>query len=344
LQFRIKLRRRDWQGMKSMLRPLAQAAQQCNDHRLLTELAYAAFRLDEPQLGAQLLYTSRATAGKIPSAAWRGEDLRDATLIIHVMETATQGVAVGLPHVGQIAAAIERAGRAVIVAEPRMVPLFARSFHEAIVVPYRTDLAPYQAGKFVTANTNDLEISLGYDEQSIARAFRPLVADGGETIALRQRYRGDRTIPLIGIAWSSTHYGKELAPPSAWTRLLRAMPAQFVSLQYGDVQKDVAKLNGGNLIVDPAVDQLRDMDRFASQIAALDLVITISNSGAHLAGALGKPMILVRDDLFRRNWPYLSRRVPWYPQALVIGKDGRPWDAVFDEVAAEARLLISEQS
>ena len=42
------------------------------------------------------------------------------------------------------------------------------------------------------------------------------------------------------------------------------------------------------LIVDPTVDQLIGMDRFASQIAALDFVITISNSGAHLTGALNQ--------------------------------------------------------
>jgi ADP-heptose:LPS heptosyltransferase len=93
------------------------------------------------------------------------------------------------------------------------------------------------------------------------------------------------------------------------------------------------------LLVDDSVDQLTDMDRFASQIAALDLVVTISNSGAHLAGALGKPMILVRDDLFRRNWPYLSREVPWYPSAVVIGKNDRPWDVAFDEIIAAAKQL-----
>jgi hypothetical protein len=115
-----------------------------------------------------------------------------------------------------------------------------------------------------------------------------------------------------------------------------------VSLQYGDVAADVEFLRDGDprsVLADPHVDQLSDMDTFASQIAALDLVISISNSGAHLAGALGKPMVLVRDDLFRRHWPYLSRTVPWFPQTTVIGKDDRAWDAVFDEIIALARTV-----
>ena len=56
------------------------------------------------------------------------------------------------------------------------------------------------------------------------------------------------------------------------------------------------------------------MDRFAAQLGALDAVVTISNTGAHLAGAMGIPTCLIRDDWFRRAWPVLSDRTPWYPK------------------------------
>jgi ADP-heptose:LPS heptosyltransferase len=183
---------------------------------------------------------------------------------------------------------------------------------------------------------------LGFDADTISRLYLPLTADAVEAKALRERYLHRRSLPLIGISWWSSHYGKDLPSLAHWRRLIEELPAQFVSLQYGDVAADLAALRGGEparLVADDSVDQLADMDRFASQIAALDLVVTISNSGAHLAGALGQRMILVRDDLFRRNWPYLSRKVPWYPGAIVIGKDDRPWDVAFDEVIATAKQL-----
>jgi hypothetical protein len=125
--------------------------------------------------------------------------------------------------------------------------------------------------------------------------------------------------------------------------LVQGIPAQYVSLQYGDVADDLNFFNSrdpSTVIADADVDQLRDMDTFASQLAALDLVVTISNSGAHLAGALGKRMILIRDDLFRRNWPYLTRSAPWYPNTIVIGKDGRDWHDAFDEVISVARRQV----
>jgi hypothetical protein len=228
-----------------------------------------------------------------------------------------------------------------------MVPLFARSLPEVTVIPFGADIAPYTAGKYATANTNDFEIALGYDAESIRKFFRPLAADPEATSRLREKYLRGRDVPLIGISWRSNHFGKDLPPLDMWARLVRAVPAQFVSLQYGDIGSNLAALGGGDpsrVIVDPDVDQLIDMDRFASQVAALDLIVTISNSGAHLAGAMGKPLILVRDDLFRRNWPYLSRHVPWYPGAFVIGKDGRPWSQAFDEVIATARRMTGSKS
>ena len=104
-----------------------------------------------------------------------------------------------------------------------------------------------------------------------------------------------------------------------------------MSLQYGEVEKDIKFLGADRVINDPAIDQLIDMDGFAAQIAALDAVVAISGTPAHLAGAMGVPTAVLRDDWFRRQWPVMTDRVPWYPNLRVVGKDGREWDAVFDD-------------
>ncbi len=340
-RYRAALSRHDWAGLHAMLRPLAQSAMRANDTRLLVELGHAAMRLDEHQFGVELLHAARAGSSKPDD--WRGENIPDGTLVIHLVEKAGQAVAAGLDLSGYIRAAAARAGRAVLIAERRVVPLFQRTLPEITVLPFGTDPAPHVRGRVVNADIDDLKFSLGYDAATIAKLYVPLIADSAQTRALRERYRAGRSLPLIGISWWSLHYGKDLPSPVHWAHLVAEVPAQFVSLQYGDVAKDIAVLRGGDtnkLLVDESVDQMTDMDRFASQIAALDLVVTISNSGAHLAGALGQRMILVRDDLFRRNWPYLSRTVPWYPGAIVIGKNGRLWDAAFDEIIATTKAMI----
>jgi ADP-heptose:LPS heptosyltransferase len=41
------------------------------------------------------------------------------------------------------------------------------------------------------------------------------------------------------------------------------------------------------IIEDASVDPLTDLDRFAAQVAAMDVVISIDNSTVHMAGSLG---------------------------------------------------------
>src|SRR3546814_6681456 len=62
----------------------------------------------------------------------------------------------------------------------------------------------------------------------------------------------------------------------------------WISLQYGDCAEDLAALRGAGIAIhdDPAIDSFRDLDGFAAQIAALDEVVTVSNTTVHVAGGL----------------------------------------------------------
>src|ERR1041385_3938184 len=71
-RYRSALRRRDWQGLHSMLRPLAQAAVRAGETRVLVELGHAALRLDEHQLGVELFHQAR---GGAKPDEWRGEHM-----------------------------------------------------------------------------------------------------------------------------------------------------------------------------------------------------------------------------------------------------------------------------
>jgi hypothetical protein len=346
-QYSGHLRRHEWAGLRARLRPFCEQALRAKDVRLLGELGQAALRLDEYQLGMEMIYAAHRLGGNSKASDWQGEDISDATLVISLAEKATPSVVAGVNTVGYVRAAAQRAAYTVIIVDPRMVPLFARTLPEVVVLPLDTDLTPHLRGRVVTAGMLDLQYILGFDPETIAKLRVPLIAEAATAQQLRQDYLRGRDLPLIGISWWSSHTGKDLPSSAQWRTLVEAIPAQFVSLQYGDISGEIEKLCGDDrsrLIVDPGVDQLEDMDRFASQIAALDLVISISNSGAHLTGALGQRMILVRDDLFRRSWPYLSRSVPWQADTIVIGKDQRPWDEAFREIIAAAKAILRERS
>ena len=345
-QYSGHLRRHEWERMRARLRPFCEQALRAKDRRLLGELGQAALRLDEYALGMEMIYAAHRLGGNSKADDWQGEDISDATLLISLAEKATPSVVAGVNGVGYIRAAAQRAARTILVTEPRMVPLYSRTLPEVTVVPVGNDPAPNAQGRVVTAGMVDLQYILGFDPDTISKLRVPPIADAGTTRQLREDYLRGRDVPLVGISWWSSHAGKDLPASSNWRALIEAIPAQFVSLQYGDISGEIEKLTGddrGRLIVDPSVDQLKDMDRFASQVAALDLVISISNSGAHLTGALGQKMILVRDDLFRRIWPYLSRSVPWHAHTTIIGKDERPWGQAFREVIDTAKAMLRDK-
>ena len=123
------------------------------------------------------------------------------------------------------------------------------------------------------------------------------------------------------------------------------MPATFVSLQYGDIAPALRRLRRGvphPLIFDETVDQLKDMDLFAAQVAAMDAVITIPNTCAHLTGALGVPCIVIKDDRFRQDWPVIGDRFPWNPYLAIVRREDRAWRDVFSEVRQKLRSLLPE--
>jgi tetratricopeptide (TPR) repeat protein len=118
----------------------------------------------------------------------------------------------------------------------------------------------------------------------------------------------------------------------------------FVSLQKGEpAESELVALKdevwpGGSLI--NAAPDLDDFDDTAGLIAALDLVISVDTSTAHLAAAMGKPVWLL--NRFDSCWRWLEHREdsPWYP-TLRLFRQTTPgdWQGVIERVAAELQAM-----
>ena len=118
---------------------------------------------------------------------------------------------------------------------------------------------------------------------------------------------------------------------------------RFVDLQYGDTSGERATVEEKRRLKLERIediDNTRDIDGLASLICACDLVVTISNTTAHLAGALGKPTWVLVPDGNVRMWYWFKRGDdnPWYPRVRIRRQQlGRPWAqliaSVVDEVA-----------
>ena len=274
---------------------------------------------------------------------WTGQDLSDATLIVRQRIRSDMGAAVRLARfIGDVQ---KSARRCVVVAEGRLVPLFQRSFPGAEVVSMDASL-PRIEGKVYEAVLERVASFYATDWTSIETTFKPLKADEAVASTLRQKYRAAAQGPIIGITWGSRNARKGMPDLDAWAHFVQNFPATFVSLQYGEVDAAVAKLTAGKaqkLIEDETVDQMKDMDRFAAQIMALDAVIGVSNTAAYLAGALDVPLVVVRDDRFGM-YPVEGDRTGWFPQGTLIRKRQRPWSEVLDEAAVRLTQRVERRA
>jgi tetratricopeptide (TPR) repeat protein len=126
--------------------------------------------------------------------------------------------------------------------------------------------------------------------------------------------------------------------------VLRSDGVTFFSLQKGEPAESQLRLAqqrgwNGPEIRDVA-DRLQDFADTAVILSALDLVISVDTSTAHLAAALGKPVWLL--NRFDTCWRWLAGRddSPWYPTVRLFRQDeSRSWDPVIQGVAGALTAL-----
>jgi hypothetical protein len=87
---------------------------------------------------------------------------------------------------------------------------------------------------------------------------------------------------------------------------------------------------------------MKDVDVFAAQVSSVRGVLTISNTTAHMAGALGVPCVVLLDDVQHLTWPSAGMQSPFYPKMRLLRQNGRPWGQVVHEGLALLRVLIDE--
>jgi Tfp pilus assembly protein PilF len=278
---------------------------------------------------------------------WRGERLAAGERVLLWGE---QGIGDEVMFAGLLPDALRTGNSLVLECAPRLVPLFRRSFAAVEVIAAEAAAAlPWsdpRPGIGAHLPSGSLPGLFRTSRAAFAATASPyLLADAAEREQLRARYHDGR--PLVGLAWStrSPKTGRrrslelqELAP------LFQTGGVQWVSLQYGEHAALEREAAGTPLRIDRSIDQLADLDAFAAQIAAMDLVITIDNSTAHLAGALGVPTWLLLP--FAPNWRWLreGESSPWYPALRLFRQACGGWPSVVEAVAEALAAWVTGKS
>ena len=321
----------------------AAACEAEGDPEKMHRCTYKLIRLELYERAWELRVRAAELEQPSPLPEWDGSDLAGRTILVRAY-TPRKRIGEELRMARFIAPVAAQAGRCILLAEPRLVPILARSFPEIEVRPRDVDDAAAFAEADVAAYYETVALHTVKTKDDMRRAFMRLKADPDRAAAIRQRYLQGESGPLLGISWGSSNGDKVVPDLQSWAAILSWAGAKFVSLQYGDIDSDLAvlqELSGGRVIHDPEIDQMADLDGFAAQIGALDGVVAISNTTIDVAGMLGVPTAHIRDDnLSSAIWPRTGTS-PWYPDMIFVYRERRSWSEVLAEARAGLEKLIA---
>lgn len=291
--------------------------------------------------------------GKVPVmvgehrlAPWTGGSLKRTRLLVR----AEQGVGDQILFAGLIPDLAARAegegGSVVLECEPRLAPLFARSFPSVTVRPAKLR----GEGSVVVADYGWLKACGGANAVtlmgSLPRTLRGsldrfpsphvfLTPDVDEVARWKAQF-GDGA---VGICWrsgkSGGHRTIQYAPLQAWGEFLRTVTRPIVCVQYDAMPDEIATLeqiSGKKIFVPQGIDQKNELDRACALMAALDAVVSAPTAVAWLSAGAGIPTYKV---LYGLSWTALGQaHEPFAPACTcVMPQAYGDWNDVFRQVS-----------
>ncbi|MEW5728187.1 MAG: tetratricopeptide repeat protein, partial [Pseudomonadota bacterium] len=148
----------------------------------------------------------------------------------------------------------------------------------------------------------------------------------------------------VGLAWAGARPDWSM-PFTAVAPLLGRPDIAVFGLQTGRMAEDARRLAHPALITDlaPTISDFADM---AARIAELDVVVTVDGVVAHIAAAMGKPVLLMLSAAADWRWLQDREDSPWYPTLRVVRQDRTgDWTGVVTRVLMdlEARAAAEAQ-
>jgi Tfp pilus assembly protein PilF len=291
---------------------------------------------------------------------WKGEDAAGKKILI-VGEQGLGDEILFANILPDLSREIGPGGKLMIAVDKRMIPLFQRSYPNALVDTYADR-------KWVDADGNKALRLIGFAEGANQPDYWALMGspigryrkrvedfpreafltpDPVRVAALRERLAAGGPGLKVGICWRSmlmtSNRAKFYSPLDLWGPVLTMPGVRIVNLQYGDCQEELARaeqMHGARIEIIEGLDLKDDIDGAAALAAAVDLVISAPTASAALAAAVGTETWFLTAE---KAWVQLStNEYPWYrkTRAFTPAKFG-DWPDLLAKVAAALKERAS---
>ncbi len=221
-----------------------------------------------------------------------------------------------------------RAAHVTLEAQPALCPLLARIPGVDRLVPF--DVAAPHPSDACTVEIMELGHMLRIEAADAAACVPYLTAEEADPKELPDRQG------TIGLCWQAGGWDETRSLKLA--DLLAACDApgrRFVSLQRGPAAAEATS---------PAFaipcDDDSDMVRTARLAAAACCVVSVDTAVAHLAGGLGRPLVVLLKADADWRWPRAGLRSAWYPTATILRQQRQgDWSMPLRQLPALCRRL-----
>ena len=277
-----------------------------------------------------------------PQPLWNGSNLQGKSILVWT----EQGIGDEIMFANLLDSLKKISNHIIVECEIRLVAFFQRSFPEIQFVPRENP----PNSRLLNPNI-DYQVPIGSlgqwlrpDEDSFnqnRQSYLTTCTDKSEQIKKRYQSLAADSI-LIGISWKSTGAKQKQTLSKSttlkdWASILSKQGCCFINLQYGDIEPELEQFQEETSLKiyrDQEIDALQNLDDFAAQVSALDLIVSTSNTTAHIAGALGKRVWTLLP--YMPNWRWMLNRndTLWYPHMRLFRQNTiGDWRDVFQRVA-----------
>jgi Tfp pilus assembly protein PilF len=252
---------------------------------------------------------------------------------------AEQGIGDQILYASMLHELAELPQRNIISLNEKLLPIFRRSFPGYEFINKADPISEEQYEEHISIG------SLGgifrNSLKDFERAHHPYILDDAartQSIKSRPEFTKKTT---CGISWGSINkkVGDDKSIPiQDLYPILKMNSIEFVNLQYGDIKSTLLRVKdeiGKKILNLDEIDLFEDVDGALSIIAACDIVVTSSNTTAHLAGALGKETLLLVPYSVGQFWYWhaVDGKSIWYPSVRVFEQEQQgDWSAPVNAV------------
>lgn len=265
---------------------------------------------------------------------WRGEPLQGASILIHT----EQGLGDTLQFARYVPLVAARGGRVVLEVPRALKRLFSKveGVDQIICQNELPGEIPWQCPLM------SLPIAFNTELETIPTQLPQLNVDPWAVEAWSDELPRDRL--KIGLVWTGNpHHDSNRhrsVPLAALERLTEVEGISLFSLQKGAGREELRQAKSATAIRDIEA-HCNDMADTAAAIMALDLVITIDTSIAHLAGSLKKPVWILLACPADWRWLLQRQDSPWYPTARLFRQPAPgAWNPVIAEIIGELSKVV----